>query len=200
MQTATQTAPARKSGSGGNRAIRVLAVDPGWDGLGLALFHFALRAPTTLQDAVRGLRAAEQVDRLGGMANQAERASAIRAEVEVFGRRQKSNPSEYLVVEQPPFDGDYHGDKARRGGVNKLYMAIGAVLAAAGVGEPMLLPVVRTPKAERQAYLHAAGLSEDVRGDAADAVWIGAQWALSPEGQLYLRRGFREEDEDEDES
>lgn len=173
-------------GARGRKPIEVLAVDPGWDELGLARFRFARPPqPGQLNEALAGFVEARVERGMAGEQDLVLRACAIRALLEEEVRRLRTAP--IVVIERPPYEGDYGGEKQRRRGVNRLYMAIGACAAAKVGGQAVLTPVAATSKAERRGWLYSAGLPRSVRGDAADAVWIGAQWVTGP-GVGVLRR------------
>ena len=160
----------------------LLAIDPGFDVTGWALFeHKGDRTPATLQDALRAW-----VD-AGEITTDTKSADPERLDILGLAFRAKVAVSEptHIAIEMPAYSGDYGNDPKRRKGVNKLYMAIGAILANTG-GVPVLeVRALTTPKETRHELLaNAARMAGEVlpvgpgggkREDAWDAVWLGCQ-------------------------
>jgi len=160
----------------------LLAIDPGFDCTGWAVFdHKGDRIPSTLQDALRALSDCGEVVTDTGQTNSRRLCKlglgfrTIKADLDL----------DAIAIEIPAYSGDYGNDAKRRGSVNKLYMAIGAILANTG-GVPVLeVRALTTPKETRHELLdNAARMAGEVlpvgprggkREDAWDAVWLGCQ-------------------------
>jgi hypothetical protein len=169
--------------------VNVLAFDPGFDDTGWAVFSL-VRPPGTLNEAVKRLRDS------GTISTRPELADADR--LFSLGLRVRNLIVEWdpvvAYVELPSFEGSYTGGKERRRGVNRLYMALGAILCRLHSGLVVGVPAIRSPKETRHQLLrHAAGvegidLPEGPRGgvreDEWDAIWLGAS--------ALLERGARD--------
>ncbi len=163
--------------------MKLLAIDPGMDDTGYAVFLPCCR-PRTVNDALRALLESGTIstdtrdtdpERLASLGLQ------IRHLVEAHG------PS-LAAVEVPAYAGNYGGRQARRAGVNKLFQAIGAIFSRLAGVEVLTVPALNTKKETRHQLLdHAAQvigveLPQGPRGgsreDEWDAIWIGVQTLL----------------------
>jgi len=171
----------------------MIAIDPGLDCTGLARFRMSVTPPRTLNAAVELLDSTGKISTQPG-ATIERRLGIIAHEISQL------DGAQLIVVEVPPYDGPYTGDRRRQSGVTRLYMAIGAILGGAACREPTSLttmhdpdsgrvvtvPVITEAKSFRNGLLKAAGceLPAGPRGgieqDKADAIWIGCQWMLNP--------------------
>lgn len=170
--------------------MHVISVDPGLDGIGVAVWdadrfdELRREIRPELAAALRALVGvflvttdpADPIDmRLAEIADQMRRAVEEWKPVVAY-------------VETPAYTGDYGDDRSRRGNTNKLYMGLGAVLAGLGAWRPDLHVVTiragQARKSERHAILEENArvarirLPEGPRGgartDEVDAIWIGA--------------------------
>jgi len=166
----------------------LLAIDPGFDVTGWAVFEFLgdRPPPATLQDALRTWGGA------GEIITTTEDTDARRLDI-LGGRVLQFVESHYrdpvtIAIELPAYSGTYGRDTASRASLNKLYMAIGAILANTG-GVPVLeVRAITTPKETRHELLeNAARMAGKVlpigprggkREDAWDAIWLGCQVLL----------------------
>ena len=160
----------------------LLAIDPGFDVTGWAAFETD-GTPATLQDALKGLVDAGEIETNTKESNP-ERLEWLGMAINAF----PTQHLDHIAIELPAYSGNFGNDAKRRGSVNKLYMAIGAILANTG-GVPVLeVRAITTPKETRHELLaNAARIARKVlpigprggkREDAWDAIWLGCQVLL----------------------
>lgn len=171
--------------------MNVLAIDPGFDGLGVAVYdadRFDGQDASPAIAAIRCWRASLTITTSPGdpiEARLAEIALEIRATLQQF-------PPRMVYSEWPAIEGDYGNDGARRPDVNRFFAGVGACLAAVGMvlahqslARLELIQADRQKKSERQAELERVAelagirLPTGPRGgvttveDERDAIWIG---------------------------
>jgi len=165
--------------------MNILAIDPGFDTTGWAVFRCRPdQLPQTLNHALGLLHATGEICTSTADPDHVRLAS--------LAQQMKNLLEAYFPVlvylERPAYAGDYGGRRARRAEVNKLYMAIGALQAVIRGPQLFTVPAIRTPKDTRHQLLsHAAQVSrvslpEGPRGgarqDQLDAIWLGCQALL----------------------
>jgi len=161
----------------------LLALDPGFDATGWAVFDLAA-PPRTLQDAVSGLKEAGEIITKPADPD-ALRLSQIGGQVHFL--LTMWNPAG-IAVEVPSYSGTYGRNTASRASLNKLFMAIGAILSRAPGERVLTVPALTTPKETRHELLANAarmvakelptGPRGGSREDAWDAIWLGCQVLL----------------------
>lgn len=171
----------------------IIALDPGIDGTGLAVFDLDLyNNRSNVHDVAAALIGVKTVrtepdlplpDRLHELGN-AIRLATLQGRVE------------HVYVEQPAKTGSYQrnagvGEKRMAAPMSKLYLSMGALIEAArAIGAQVtLVPAPRLAKIERAmlakaifapspaALVHRAAMPS---ADALDAIWLGAQQLTGP--------------------
>lgn len=170
----------------------MIAIDPGIDTTGVAVFDLERweDAGGTKNNLGRALRAFELHYEITTSPDDELAERLIRLHYAVAEIVADQNP-EVAYVEMPAYHGSYSGGTERRRGVNKLYMALGAILSGLSATTVVEMPAIRQPKKHRHELLEAAASVEDVplplgpRGgvpeDVWDALWVGIQ-ALTTRG------------------
>jgi hypothetical protein len=182
---------------------RLLSIDPGLDGIGVALFDAEKYSPTPdLPGPVAAVRAWEAswtittdpADEL------ADRCAAIALQLQADVQRWTPR---LVYLEVPEISGDYGDNRGRRRSVNLLHVGIGAVLAGLGAATAGRLIDVHqvkpgtAAKESRQAWLEEAFRKARIRlpvgprggkkEDEVDAIWLG-WWCLQHRVSGDLRR------------
>jgi Holliday junction resolvasome RuvABC endonuclease subunit len=157
----------------------LLAIDPGLDVTGWALFKTNGHRPATLNDALTRLCDSGQ---LITAPHETLSFRLAHLSVEVGHLAALRDPG-WVAVEMPAYAGAYSGGRERQVSVGKLYMAIGAILAALDPRDVVQVPAIRQPKAVRHELLEAAarealvalptGPRGGAREDIWDAIWLG---------------------------
>ena len=163
--------------------MKILAIDPGFDVTGWAFFSWDHR-PLTLQDALDGLKRPGEISTATSEPLEYRLASIGFQASHLVGTIEP----DAIVVEMPTFAGSYTGGRERRAGVNKLYMAIGALLSHFEGAPVFTRPAIKKPKAERHELLALAARSLSFelptgprggeRQDMWDAIWLGCEFIL----------------------
>ena len=170
--------------------MHVISVDPGLDGIGVAVWdadrfdELRREIRPELAAALRALAGVFLVTTDPG-----DPIDVRLAEIAAEMRRAAEEWQPAIAyVETPAYTGDYGDDRSRRGNTNKLYMGLGAVLAGLGSVRPSLHVVTLRAGQERKsdrrmileqnARVAGVRLPEGPRGgerrDEVDAIWIGA--------------------------
>src|SRR5690606_3799632 len=173
-------------------AMHVISVDPGLDGIGVAVWdahrfdELRREIRPELAAALRALVGVFLVTTAPGDPIDVRLAEIVS---EMQRVKDEFNPA-IAYVEMPAYTGDYYDEyaRSRRSNVNKLYMGLGAVLAGLGAWRPDLHVVTiragqgrkigRDAIVEENARVARIRLPEGPRGgartDEVDAIWIGA--------------------------
>ncbi len=160
----------------------VLAIDPGLDATGWALFKSQRGG---ILEQVRGLRAWGVWRTKATLGLPARLAILHRCVSDLIGEC----GVDQVLIERPTVAGTYrrHRSRAIAGPIEVFHLALGAIVAAAhlsleGGREPILVPAPRLPKRSRhrrlELLLREAG-RDDVSvssPDAKDAIWIGVMY------------------------
>jgi len=176
--------------------VKLIAFDPGFDVTGWAIFN-PCRPPDTLQSAVGALSECGEIrTELGD--SHPQRISHLGSQVHFL--LTIHNP-DFVVLELPAYEGDYGNDRRRRPGVNKLYMAIGAIMAHTHGERVVTVKAPGQAKSFRHELLASAarmaevelpeGPRGGVREDAWDAVWAGCSVLLEKGPLIFGAGGVR---------
>lgn len=178
--------------------MKMIALDPGIDVTGWASFRSRgpPNTPNTLNEALRRLTGAGE---LTTTTSDPDHQRLFDLGLQVRNLVSGYGP-DIVVVEVPAFIGDYGGRGERRAAVNRLYMALGAILGRLGGVEVVGRPAIRTPKETRHELLHTAARASGLelpygprggaREDTWDAIWVGCE-ALLDAGSRAVSDGTR---------
>lgn len=172
--------------------MKLLTFDPGFDVTGWATFHLN-SLPSTMQEIIAGLTDCGQIA--------TDPKHPIHHRMHVLGMQVRTTVIgtdwDAIAIEMPAYSGDYGDNRGRRASVNKLYMAVGAILAHTAGEEVIPVPALTVPKETRHELLSRAAemagveLPTGPRGgkheDAWDAIFLGCQLIMDRGAFLFAQ-------------